>query len=69
MKATLPSLAKKERQAITLLYGLDGSGRKAHLEVAEICGIDPDEVAQIDDRVLSKVKQAGWSLYSAKNAS
>lgn len=49
-------LTPREREILTLRYGLKGSVPKAQREVAEICGISRSYVSRIEKKALDKLR-------------
>lgn len=53
----------KERQAIKLLYGLDGGTPLGLKDVGEILGVSRERVRQIKDKSLKKMKESVSKVY------
>ena len=53
----------KERQAIKLLYGLDGGTPLGLKEVGEYLGVSRERVRQIKDKSLKKMKESALRIY------
>lgn len=52
------ALTEREREIITLRYGLDGRHPKTQREAAELCGISRSYVSRIEKRALEKLRDA-----------
>ena len=49
-------LAKRDKEIITLRYGLDGKVEKTQKEVANILGISQSYISRIEKKVIKKLK-------------
>jgi RNA polymerase sporulation-specific sigma factor len=50
-------LSKRERQIITLRFGLDGSNRElTQKEVADLLGISQSYISRLEKRIISRLK-------------
>lgn len=57
IKAALMGLSKRERQIITLRFGLDGSNKElTQKEVADILGISQSYISRLEKKIISRLK-------------
>ena len=57
IKTALMGLSKRERQIITLRFGLDGSNRElTQKEVADLLGISQSYISRLEKRIISRLK-------------
>ena len=49
-------LSKRDKEIITLRYGLDGKVEKTQKEVANILGISQSYISRIEKKVIKKLK-------------
>ena len=57
IKNALMGLSKRERQIITLRFGLDGSNKElTQKEVADLLGISQSYISRLEKRIISRLK-------------
>ena len=57
IKNALMGLSKRERQIITLRFGLDGSNRElTQKEVADLLGISQSYISRLEKKIISRLK-------------
>ena len=57
IKNALMGLSKRERQIITLRYGLDGSNKElTQKEVADLLGISQSYISRLEKKIISRLK-------------
>jgi RNA polymerase sigma factor (sigma-70 family) len=54
--AALQSLTEREREILTLRFGLDGNGERTLSQVAEVIGVSRERIRQVQDRAIDFLK-------------
>ena len=56
IRSALMGLSKRERQIVTLRFGLDGSNKElTQKEVADIMGISQSYISRLEKRIIKKI--------------
>ena len=50
-------LGKREREIISLRYGLDGKREKTQKEVADMLGISQSYISRLEKRIMARLKK------------
>ena len=50
-------LEERERQIITMRYGLDGKPERTQKEVAELMGISQSYISRLEKRIIARLKK------------
>ncbi len=62
IRQLLDGLDQRQRQVISLHYGLDDGVRRPLAEIAEILGVSKERVRQIEKRAIAKLQSDGAAL-------
>ena len=54
---SIARLEERERQIITMRYGLDGKPERTQKEVAELMGISQSYISRLEKRIIARLKK------------
>ena len=57
LRQSIARLEERERQIITMRYGLDGKPERTQKEVAELMGISQSYISRLEKRIMQKLKK------------
>ena len=57
LRQSIARLEERERQIITMRYGLDGKPERTQKEVAELMGISQSYISRLEKRIISRLKK------------
>ena len=57
LRAAIASLGAREREIVTLRYGLDGCDELTQKEVADKMGISQSYISRLEKRIIARLKK------------
>ena len=57
LQKAMEKLTSREREIITLRFGLDGAPEKTQKEVADLLGISQSYISRLEKRIISRLKR------------
>ena len=57
LRQSIARLEERERQIITMRYGLDGKPERTQKEVAELMGISQSYISRLEKRIIARLKK------------
>ena len=57
LRDALGRLPEREKQIITMRFGLGGSGEKTQKEVAELMGISQSYISRLEKRIMLRLRR------------
>ncbi|MCC8122222.1 MAG: sigma-70 family RNA polymerase sigma factor, partial [Oscillospiraceae bacterium] len=57
LQSAVQKLDERERQIITMRFGLDGRPERTQKEVADLLGISQSYISRLEKRIISRLKR------------